>query len=60
MASQTASDSINDELIALLAQRCRKLERRMEVILQRYVCHTEDCPKADGYPCTCGAERLKI
>lgn len=58
--SQTAPDSINDELIALLAERCRKLERRLEVILQRYACHTEDCPKADGYPCTCGAERLEI
>ena len=56
----TLTSDIDNTLIAALAARVRVLERRLRVTIERYACHTEDCPAIEGYPCTCGVERLEI
>ena len=59
ISSRPHSD-IDNALIAALAARVRVLERRLRVTIERYACHTEDCPAIEGYPCTCGVGRLEI
>jgi hypothetical protein len=50
---------INDTLIAALATRLLVLERQIER-LACYTWHAEGCAVNEGYPCTCGLEKVEI
>lgn len=52
--AETPSAAIDNSLIRELAREVIRLKRA----LTRYAYHAGDCAANEGYPCTCGLDRV--